>query len=344
MIMKHLKLYAIALLALALLPSYSRAADSTVGKIQALIVSGDVKVKSGTAEAVPLKHNDFVKEGDLIMAGKDGTALLAFSNGATIRVTPNAQMAITKYKQDKYDEDAEGTFLRLSKDPSKSDTELDLRNGTLQGEVKQLNNTAGSKFTVNTPAGSAGIRGTVVSITVVRNAAGVVTGIVANCLTGSVQFTPSTPTTSVVTSTGGTSTTVVNNAQVGSGAQLSVNIQTDASGNPVSATVGGSGVDAAAAQSAINDVYAAINAARAAGGLAPVAAPTITATSSPTVNNGTSSPPTVTLTLAPTTAPVDIPLGQNPGSGGGTGGGGNGGSGNSGNTGNTGDPSTITAS
>ena len=186
-----------------------------------------------------------------------GNALLVFSNGTTMKITENTQMAVTQYKQNSYDEKTEGTFLRLNKDPSKSTTQLDLRNGTLQGEVKQINTTAGSKFVVDTPAGSAGIRGTILSITVIRDPQGHVTGIIANCMVGNVSFTPSAVVT--VTNTNGQVIKGANgNPDVGitTGGQMQVTLTVD----PVTGQVNGGGVTGGnLGANATNDLIAALN-------------------------------------------------------------------------------------
>src|SRR5262249_46080033 len=157
----------------------------------------------------------------------------------------NAQLHIDKFQQAPFDEQKEGSFIRLSRDPSQSDTELDLRNGTLQGEVKQLNTAEKSVFNVKTPAGSAGIRGTIVSLTVVRDAADNVASIIANCATGNMAFTPAVNTT-VPTANGGIQT-ITNgsaNVDVNSGGTISISL-TPTAGGGLSAVIAGANASTA---------------------------------------------------------------------------------------------------
>jgi len=309
------------MLGLLLVPQISRAqagsspaAGSTVGKISAYIVSGDVELtRKGESASHKLVRGEQFEEGSFIRAMPGGNALLVFSNGATMKILENAQMAVTSYKQDSYNEAAEGTFLRLSKDPSKSTTQLDLRNGTLQGEVKQLNTTKGSKFTVDTPAGSAGIRGTVLSITVVRNAAGQVTGIIANCMVGSVAFTP---VGNVVVANGAGSVISSGNANVGpevnvnQGGQMQVNLMVDpATGRVVGGGVTGSNMGANANNDLIQAFNDAVNAAKVVAGV-PITPPATVVPSTQTVTvtdssgNTQSTSTTNAITVIPPAAPL----------------------------------------
>jgi hypothetical protein len=267
--MKHIKICLLALLGLLLVPQISRAqaaaasttpaAATTLGKVSAYIVTGDVElINSADKTSRPLKRGDQFTEGNLVKAMPGGGALLVFSNGSTMKITENTQVEVTSYKQEAFDEKTQGTFLRLDKDPSKSTTELDLRNGTLQGEVKQINTNAGSKFTVNTPGGSAGIRGTILSITVIRNAAGQVTGIIATCMVGNVTFTPS-PAVTVTGANGAKVTTVGNvnpDLNVGTGNQIQMALTVDPTTGKVT---GGGVVGANLGANATNDLIAALN-------------------------------------------------------------------------------------
>jgi hypothetical protein len=305
--MKHLKFYVIALLSLIATPGLLQAQAMSPGKVQAFIVQGDVQLVAKDGTASPLARGQQFEEGSVVKAGPNGMALLVFSNGATMKVLQSCQLSIDKFQQASFDEGAEGTFLRLSKDPSKSTTTLDLRNGTLQGEVKQLNQAAGSTFTVNTPAGSAGIRGTIVSISVVRNAAGQIVGITCNCVTGAVAFTPS---TSVGAGTGaGTTTTAnntnVSNVSVGTGASLVVQLTVDpTTGQITGGAISGSAMATATNQALADALVETINTAKTQAGLAAQPPPVINVTQAPvaTDSNGTSAPVTqnTAVTLSPT--------------------------------------------
>ncbi len=345
--MKHLKICITALFSLMLLPS-AHAAALQPGKVQALIVVGDVSVIDSANNRKPLSKGDTIQEGALIVAGKSSGATLVFSNGATMRVKENGQMKIDRFEQASFDEAKEGSFIRLSRDPSQSVTDLDLRNGTLQGEVKQLNTAAGSKFTVKTPAGSAGIRGTIVSITVERDANGNVTAISATCATGNIAFTPAPGATAVATSGGGTTTNITNqNVDVGTGATVQITMTVGANGQPTGVTVTGAGATSAAVQQQVTQLFDAINVIRAGAGLPPIPPPTVTATDNVSTGGGAVTP-TVTANIDANTGysgnilPPSPPQNQNaPGNGTGGSGGGSGGTGTGASTG-TGTPTNPT--
>jgi hypothetical protein len=306
MIMKHLKFYVMALLSLMTTSGMLHAQGSAAmspGKVQAFIVQGDVQLIAKDGTAAPLKRGQTFEEGNIVKAGPGSQALLVFSNGATMKVLENCQLSVDEFKQAKFDETAEGTFLRLSKDPSKSTTTLDLRNGTLQGEVKQLNQAAGSKFTVNTPAGSAGIRGTIVSMSVVRNAQGQVVGITCNCIIGNVAFTPSAAVASGTTGGAGTQTVTNTNVDVGSGATMAVTLTVDpATGIITGGAITGAGLPTATAQVLANALTETVNQAKADNNIAPQPAPTITISQPPTTGGGAPvTPPSVPIDPTPPT-------------------------------------------
>ena len=173
------------------------------GQIEAFIVQGDVQLVANNGKASPLNKGQIFAEGNLIKAGPNGMALLVFSNGAIIKVLENCQLSVDQFEQAKFDEQKDGAFLRLTKDPSKSTTSLDLRNGTVQCEVKQLNAMVGSTFTIRTPAGRFDGRGPLLmeSLSVVRKTAGQPVARnasdwspdmaeIANCLAGGLTFSP----------------------------------------------------------------------------------------------------------------------------------------------------------
>jgi len=125
-------------------------ADSpeTLGKVQAMIVVGNVTIVSPDGAVSQLKRGQIFQEGTKIVAAKGGNALLVLSNGATMKVKEGTVMNLIKYRQAPFNEQSEGTFLRLSKDPSRSNVLIELENGSFQGEVKRLNKDAGSTFVV----------------------------------------------------------------------------------------------------------------------------------------------------------------------------------------------------
>lgn len=157
--MKFLKILSLA--ALSLILANAAQAQEKVGVIKAFLVKGDVSlVNNATGATSPLKRGQEFGEGSTVVTSDNGSALLLFSNGASVNVTPNSRYNIADFEQASYDP-ALGSFLLLEKDPSMSKTTTNLEYGEVVGEVRKLALDKGSTFTVNTPVASAGIRGTV---------------------------------------------------------------------------------------------------------------------------------------------------------------------------------------
>jgi hypothetical protein len=310
MIMKHLKFFLVALLAVLAFPHTSLAQTMANGKVQAVIVVGDVQLIAANGTSSPLKRGQIFEQGNKVQAGKDSNALLVMSNGATLHVKAETTLDVANFQQQPYDESADGTFLRLTKDPSKSDTDLKLSNGSLQGEVKKLDTGAGSRFTVDTPAGSAGIRGTIIDITIVRNAAGQVTGIIANCVVGSISFTPSVTTT---TTTGTGSTTTVTNANINTAATITVNLTVDPNtGLIVGGNLVGANLSTTAAQDLANTLNDVTNTALVQAGLPQQPPPSIPPSGGVTVSNNTQTINVAPAAPASTGASTGSPVNSNP--------------------------------
>jgi len=155
--MKFLKVLILAA-ASSLLFSNAQAQEK-LGVVKAFLVKGDVTLITASGQSMPLKRSqEFRGSGATVVTGSNSSTLLLFSNGASVNVTPNTKYTITQFEQAAYDP-ALGSFLRLKEDPSTSQTAANLEYGELIGEVRKLG--PGSRFTINTPVASAGIRGTV---------------------------------------------------------------------------------------------------------------------------------------------------------------------------------------
>jgi hypothetical protein len=162
------------------------------GQIKTYVISGEVRLLHQDGTTTPLTSGMTFTEGNTVLAGPDSNGLLVFSNGAEFKITPNLQLQVTQYKQTAFDEQADGTFLKLASDPSVSETTIDLKNGTLQCEYKQLNSDISSIILLNTPAGIFKFSNAIISVTVSRNEESQVTEVLGNCLTGQMEFFPGT--------------------------------------------------------------------------------------------------------------------------------------------------------
>ncbi|MEN8792373.1 MAG: FecR domain-containing protein [Lentimonas sp.] len=113
----------------------------------------------------PLVAGDILNQGDSISVTALSSAQLVFSNGSTIDLKENTSIDITELTQDSFG--GNKSYEQLEADPSKSQALLELNYGELDGHVKKLQK--GSKFVINTPLGTAAIRGTRFTIKLAYN-------------------------------------------------------------------------------------------------------------------------------------------------------------------------------
>ncbi len=145
---------AFAAVALAL----SAAAQTAPGAIKAVKVIGQVTKESADGKTEPLKNGGSLTESDTVITGKASSVVLVFMNGTSVKLAPDTKLAISTFKMDPSDDDIK--VSELTKEPSVSKTQLNLAYGEIVGNVKTLNKDAGSSFSITTPVGAAGIRGT----------------------------------------------------------------------------------------------------------------------------------------------------------------------------------------
>ena len=155
-----------------------------------------------------------ISEGHTIETDDQSKAILLFSNGTLTTLDGNAKMTIEDFQQSSFEATIE-SVEELPAEPSSSKTKLNLEYGDMFFKVKTL--AATSTFEIDSPVGSAGIRGTAGQMTVTPQPGGGSTGGV-NMIEGSVDYTdPSGNTVNV-------------------GAGQGVNVQTDANGNQLGQT------------------------------------------------------------------------------------------------------------
>jgi len=126
---------------------------------------GAAFVKIGGSET-PLKAGDILREGDRLNSTEGSKAFIVFSNGSEITLFQNSSLSILSIEQEPYT--SQRVYNELVADPSKSQTLLELDYGQLDGHVKKL--TKGSSFDVKTALGTAAIRGTRFSISLLFTA------------------------------------------------------------------------------------------------------------------------------------------------------------------------------
>jgi hypothetical protein len=108
----------------------------------------------------PLKIGDILTQDHSIVTSPLSNAGLVFSNGSELTVTENTSITLAELKQEAFG--GKKSYEQLKADPSKSQALLELNYGKISGHVKQLR--PGSVFYIETPLGTAAIRGTKFSV------------------------------------------------------------------------------------------------------------------------------------------------------------------------------------
>lgn len=133
-------------------------AQTKAGVIKAQRVVGEVTKQAADGSAQLLKNGDVLTESDTVITTKGAGVVLVFANGSSIKLGAESKLAIEQFKMDPLQEDVK--IADLQAEPSVSQTAVNLSYGEIVGDVKKLNTAGGSKFTIKTPVGAAGIRGT----------------------------------------------------------------------------------------------------------------------------------------------------------------------------------------
>ena len=158
--MNRIRLFPFLLAALCLLslPSFAQA-QAQRGLVRAFAVTGDVSIRNDVTGAItPVTRGMEFRDGNTIITGENAKATFVQSNGSTIVVEENTSLSVSEFRQDPYDRASLGTYTNLQSDPSESRTRLRLNRGEASGNVNGLR--ANSRYNVDLPTGSAGIRGT----------------------------------------------------------------------------------------------------------------------------------------------------------------------------------------
>lgn len=142
----------------------ARQSEMVPGQIRAVKVDGTVwQIIQGSSQRERLKAGDFFRQGNAIETMNDGSAILLFDNGSTIDLRPNTKFSIDEFLVEPFDRDSVD-YQRLSSEPSKSVTSVKVQEGTITAKVAKLKRA--SDYKIATPLGTAGIRGTVVTVSV----------------------------------------------------------------------------------------------------------------------------------------------------------------------------------
>lgn len=154
--MKSWALQLVSFAVLALTLTLSASAQTNAGVIKIGKIEGEVTRISADGKTTLLKAGDRVGETDAIATGRDSLVVLVFMNGSSVKIGADSRLSIDEFKMDPLAEDIR--VADLQNEPSVSQTSLSLAYGEMIGEVKKLNTS--SNYTIKTPVGAAGIRGT----------------------------------------------------------------------------------------------------------------------------------------------------------------------------------------
>jgi hypothetical protein len=133
------------------------AAAMPPGQIKAVKLVGSVSYTLN-GQTVELHEGDAVPQSATVLTQGKSSVILVFSNGATTQLGEDSSLSIDEFLQDPFT--AQIAVASLTAEPTVSHTRLHLTKGELLGNVKHLNHDKGSTFTIETPVGAAGIRGT----------------------------------------------------------------------------------------------------------------------------------------------------------------------------------------
>jgi hypothetical protein len=160
--------FAVALVAPA---SRAQSAPTVAGRIIAARIQGNVTATSTVDKSSRTLHSsDTLAEHTIVITSAGASATLVFSNGAVLNLGADSQLSIDEFLQDPFDQSV--TVGDLKEEPTTSVTRVSLARGELVGNVKHLHADRGSSFTVSTPVGVAGIRGTTFRIVFRPDASG----------------------------------------------------------------------------------------------------------------------------------------------------------------------------
>jgi hypothetical protein len=142
---------------------FAVSAHAQQGRVAGRIVVAKVKgtvtaLDKATNTRKELHDNDAITQNYVVTTAADSSVILVFSNGSTINVAQDSTLAVDEFLQDPFS--SQYSMATATEEPSTSTTKLTLTRGELVGNVKHLHKDAGSSFSVNTPVGAAGIRGT----------------------------------------------------------------------------------------------------------------------------------------------------------------------------------------
>ena len=137
---------------------------------------------NGTKLKEPVVRGSVLPEGYSIKTNLFSESVLLLSNGTTATIQENSVFKLIEFKQKPFDTQNQ-SFGQLENEPSTSQVSIEMEIGSLVVQTKKLNKT--SSFSIRTPTGTAGIRGTQFQLASSPN-----TGMQLDVAESQVAFTP----------------------------------------------------------------------------------------------------------------------------------------------------------
>ncbi len=133
----------------------AQAADLAPGAYSVGSVRGNVTYKvPGSDQFQRLTPGIALPQGAVIRTGAGASALIVFGSGSMAAIAENSEIEVTKFEQAMF-----SGPIPVDVEPAVSNTEIRIINGAVTSKVAKLK--PGSSYTVNTPVGAAGVRGTI---------------------------------------------------------------------------------------------------------------------------------------------------------------------------------------
>ena len=156
-------------------------------------IEGDVSVSNNaTGQLLPVdrvKAGGLLFDGHTIKTGANAKVVLLLSNGTVSTLKADSTLNIKKFTQAKFDPGT-SKLSELEGEPSSSDVIIDLNIGDMVVDIKKLDKK--SSFNIQSPVGTAGIRGTRVGMNIQQAHGGGFTS-KATVPKGLISFTPPPP-------------------------------------------------------------------------------------------------------------------------------------------------------
>lgn len=139
--------------------SANAASDRVSGRIIAAKVHGLVTaLNKANNMRKELHDSDAVYAGYVVTTAAKSSVVLLFANGSAVNLGEDSSLSIDEFLMDPFD--AKYSAADAKDEPSTSVTKLTLARGEMVGNVKHLHRENGSSYSITTPVGAAGIRGT----------------------------------------------------------------------------------------------------------------------------------------------------------------------------------------